>query len=128
MRQKKHPNLMVEIPQQPASGHCPNLFTSGARVEPYQGQKQSPPSALSPNEDGRERNTAAMAAGLAARQPCRWAAAACLWLGLASRASPAQVLTLGRPRGGSRRAAKYKVLPWTLKCLATALEHAVMEI
>lgn len=51
----------------------------------------------------------------------------CVWDSLPE-PPPAQVLTLGRPCGGSRRAAKYKVLPWTLKCLATALKHAVMEI
>lgn len=88
---------------------------------PCQGEKQCPPSALSPNEDGREGSATAVAAGLAAR----WAAAG--WDSLPE-PTPAQVLTLQRPRGGSRRAAKYKVLPWTLKCLATALKHAVMEI
>lgn len=89
-----------------------------------QGQEWCPPSALSPNEDGRDSSATAVAVGPGqvgcSHLPCGWDPL--------PEPPPAQVLTLGRPRGGSRRAAKYKVLPWTLKCLAAALKHAVMEI
>ena len=82
---------------------------------------------LSPNEDRGENS--APAAEPEARRPRRWAATACLAAGTRFLSlPPSQVPTLWRPCRGSRRAAKYKVLSRSLKCLATALKHAVMQI